>query len=382
MTVEVTTTSVWLRWSGVNNVNQPDSLQIAFQYTMSSLHNGFCSDYQHSDIITLTNGSTHQYNITGLQEHSTYSITITAENAVGKSAPSEVVITTLQAGMIIHLGSRGNRCSMLFLLIFFAAPSGTPQEVTIVDTTSTNITLQWREVSCIDRNGDIIGYTVRYSISGSNITLRHYSDTVATLVELIPFTNYSIEVAAVNVNGTGPFSTPVYLRTDGDSKWTDHLKIYLYTHVITLDVTIVTISQKPCDRKVSIVQQELAEGVYFFLLIFPAPSGTPQEITILDTTSTEITLQWREVPCVERNGDIIGYTVRYSISGSIITLRNYSDTVATLVELTPFSIYSIEVAAFNVNGTGPSSTPVYVRTDRDSEWMYRHTYSLIYNLVY
>ena len=74
--------------------------------------------------------------------------------------------------------------------------------------------------------------------------------------------------------------------------------------------------------------------------------------------------------------------MRYSISGSIITLRNYSDTVATLVELTPFSIYSIEVAAFNVNGTGPFSTPVYVRTDRDSEWMYRHTYSLIYNLVY
>ena len=118
----------------------------------------------------------------------------------------------------------------------------------------------------------------------------------------------------------------------------------------------------------SIVQQVLAEGVYFFLLtFFPAPSGTPQEITILDTTSTEITFQWREVPCIDRNGDIIGYTVRYSISGSNITLRHYSDTVATLVELTPFSIYSIEVAAFNVNGTGPFSTPVHLRTDRDSK---------------
>ena len=221
-TVEVTTTSVWLQWSGGNKVNQPDSLQIAFQYTMGSLHNGFCSGYKHSVIVTLVNGSTHQYNITGLQEHSTYSMTVVAENAASKSVPSKVVITTLQAGMIIHLGSRGNRCSMLFLSIFFAAPSGTPREVTIVDTTSTNITLQWREVSCIDRNGDIIGYTVRYSISGSNITIRHYSDTVATLVELIPLTNYSIEVAAFNVNGTGPFSTPVYMRTDSDSKWTDY----------------------------------------------------------------------------------------------------------------------------------------------------------------
>ena len=87
----------------MNTVNQPDSIQIAFQYTMGSLHNGFCSDYQHSDIVTLANGSTHQYNITGLQEHSIYNITIIAENAASKSAPSEVVITTLQAGMITYL---------------------------------------------------------------------------------------------------------------------------------------------------------------------------------------------------------------------------------------------------------------------------------------
>ena len=66
---------------------------------------------------------------------------------------------------------------------------------------------------------------MRYSISGSNITLRNYSDTlVATLVDLIPFTIYSIEVAAVNDNGTGPFSTPVYMRTHRESKW-DRLAI-------------------------------------------------------------------------------------------------------------------------------------------------------------
>ena len=216
----------------MNSVNQPDSLEIAFQYTMGSLYNGFCSDYQHSVIVTLTNGSTHQYNITGLQEHSTYSITIVAENAAGKSAPSEAVITTLQAGMIIQLGSRGGKSSILSLLAFFPVPSGTPREITRVNTTSTEITLHWREVPCIDRNGGIIGYTVRYSISGSNITLRNYSDTVATLVDLIPFTNYSIEIAAFNVNGTGPFSTPVYMRTDDDSKWIDHLSypkiIFIY----------------------------------------------------------------------------------------------------------------------------------------------------------
>ena len=115
-------------------------------------------------------------------------------------------------------------------MAFLPAPSGTPREVTRVNTTSTEITVQWREVPCIDRNGDIIGYTVRYyTISGSNITLRNYSDTVTTLVDLTPFTNYSIEVAAFNVNGTGPFSTLVYLRTDSDSKWETTLSPFLYS---------------------------------------------------------------------------------------------------------------------------------------------------------
>ena len=109
-------------------------------------------------------------------------------------------------------------------MAFSPASTGTPQEVTVVDTTSTNITVQWQEVPCIDRNGDITGYTVRYNISGcNNVTLHNNSDTlVATLVELIPFANYSIEVAAVNDNGTGPFSTPVYIRTHGDGKCIDH----------------------------------------------------------------------------------------------------------------------------------------------------------------
>ena len=116
------------------------------------------------------------------------------------------------------------RGSILFLLAFSPAPSDTPQQVTIVDTTSTKIIVQWQELPCSDRNGDITGYTVRYSISGCNhVTLHSDSDTlVITLVELIPFANYSIEVAAVNDNGTGPFSTPVYMRTHRDGKCIDH----------------------------------------------------------------------------------------------------------------------------------------------------------------
>ena len=30
-----------------------------------------------------------------------------------------------------------------------------------------------------------------------------------TLTGLLPFTNYSVEVAAMTINGTGPFSAPI-----------------------------------------------------------------------------------------------------------------------------------------------------------------------------
>ena len=40
-----------------------------------------------------------------------------------------------------------------------------------------------------------------------------------------------------------------------------------------------------------------------FLAFFPAPSGKPQ-VKIVDTTSTKITVQWKEVHCRDRNGDL------------------------------------------------------------------------------
>ena len=83
------------------------------------------------------------------------------------------------------------------------------------DITSTTITIQWGAVPCMDQNSEITGYKVRYgpvgssqratdAVSGSASTGGTYTPT-----GLIPFTNYSIEVAAVNSNGDiGPYTLP------------------------------------------------------------------------------------------------------------------------------------------------------------------------------
>ena len=93
-------------------------------------------------------------------------------------------------------------------VIIYIAPSGEPQNVTGTTINSTSIRIQWKDVNCIKRNGEILAYNVAYravDYSQPSLSLRA-SPSVRSLVlnHLIPRTNYNLLVAAVNVNGTGP----------------------------------------------------------------------------------------------------------------------------------------------------------------------------------
>ena len=103
---------------------------------------------------------------------------------------------------------------------FSAAPSGPP---TIVGTTTSPVTITvcWKEVECIHRNGDIIGYIVRYKEVNSDTRLQNVTVEggmrKVTLSGLYPSTNYSIEVAAINSVGTGIYSEVIYNKTRGNN---------------------------------------------------------------------------------------------------------------------------------------------------------------------
>ena len=74
-------------------------------------------------------------------------------------------------------------------------------------------------MKCIDQNGDITGYSVRYAVEGSvsalNVSASGGDGTEATISGLDAATSYSIEVAAVNSAGTGVYSSPLYVVTEG-----------------------------------------------------------------------------------------------------------------------------------------------------------------------
>ena len=104
----------------------------------------------------------------------------------------------------------------------YIAPSSAPQGFTVQTVTSTSVVLTWNELDCLQRNGDITGYTIRYVGDSQNIT-ESFSDTTRTYTVqgLVPFTEYSFSVAAVNTIGAGPFTDPFAftVSTSESSKW-------------------------------------------------------------------------------------------------------------------------------------------------------------------
>ena len=86
---------------------------------------------------------------------------------------------------------------------------------------SGTILVQWDKVPCLDQNGDITSYMVQYEFGdqSSSVSITG-TDRMASLTSLQPFTDYSIQVAAVNSNNDlGPLSTPITEHTPAASEF-------------------------------------------------------------------------------------------------------------------------------------------------------------------
>ena len=83
-----------------------------------------------------------------------------------------------------------------------------------------SLSISWDPPPEIDQNGPITGYVIRYSRVGSNVTMDEIvtSGSTYTITKVLPFVNYSVDIAAMNVNGTGPYSDPVIELSGHESK--------------------------------------------------------------------------------------------------------------------------------------------------------------------
>ena len=107
------------------------------------------------------------------------------------------------------------------MAVLFSAPTAPPSNVSVTDVTSSNISVQWEMVPCIHQNGDITGYSVRYGVMGSGSTqtvaVSGASETETMISDLMPSTTYVVQVAAVNGNGAGVYSSNESALTQGNT---------------------------------------------------------------------------------------------------------------------------------------------------------------------
>ena len=95
-----------------------------------------------------------------------------------------------------------------------------------MDTDPAMLSVRYRPPEISLRNGDVTGYMIRYTRAGSGvsqmITIDGGSSSVGFRTSVIPgivvFANYLVQLAAVNVNGTGPLSIAAYGTSGQNSK--------------------------------------------------------------------------------------------------------------------------------------------------------------------
>ena len=86
-----------------------------------------------------------------------------------------------------------------------------------------SLNVSWQPPLDRDHNGLITGYVIRYTRVGSLsviTTIEIVTNKITyTISGLDAYDDYSVMVAALNINGSGPFSDPVVERSGDNGKW-------------------------------------------------------------------------------------------------------------------------------------------------------------------
>ena len=96
-------------------------------------------------------------------------------------------------------------------------PSSPPLNVMVMSVNPASLKVSWHQPLKIDHNGPI-NHVIQYTRAGLNDTVSENVNSVTThtISGLVAYADYSVIVAAVNINGTGPFSNPPVVGRSGE----------------------------------------------------------------------------------------------------------------------------------------------------------------------
>ena len=84
----------------------------------------------------------------------------------------------------------------------------------ITSVNTSTLMVSWQPPPVIDHNGVLTSYMIHYTIVDSNnVTNNIITNGIKYMISgLVKDVDYSVRVAAMNSNGTGPFSNPVVVQ--------------------------------------------------------------------------------------------------------------------------------------------------------------------------
>ena len=159
------------------------------------------------------------------------------------------------------------------------------------------------------------------------------------LTGLTPFTSYSVEVAAVNAGGTGPYSTNLTVETLQGNIATDHNSCIVSVCSCTVPGPVSGLSATP--------------GVVQLTISWTAPS--------------------------EPNGVITMYRVTHNSTG-VLNYTNTSATQLTLRDLPPNTAVEYSVRAYTIKGPGDAVSNITTTIDIRKLFILQHACAKVFNI--
>ena len=210
-------------------------------------------------------------------------------------------------------------------------PSGAPSTPLIVGKSPHSLSLEWQPPSPHKQNGRVRYYNLVLTEIDTGNLLRFASNTTTTEVEsLHPFYHYACRVQAVTT-APGPLSFGITVQLPESSMY-----------------------------------NTLHECIAIYLLLSPAPSEPPSNITGMAVNATAIYVSWESPNIESQNGIISHYSVSVTEVETDTEVTHMTElTVIEIRLLHPFYTYEITLSASTRAGSGPASQAIYITTQED-----------------